>query len=56
MIIWEYRKIIFYLMKPILVLVLACTALATTETEYIQLIHKIDATPFGRTLFDTIYL
>ncbi|CAD8102008.1 unnamed protein product [Paramecium sonneborni] len=43
-------------MKAILLLVLACTALATTETEYIQLIHKIDATPFGRTLFDTIYL
>ncbi|CAD8073969.1 unnamed protein product [Paramecium primaurelia] len=43
-------------MKPILLLVLACTAFATTETEYIQMIHKIDATPFGRTLFDTIYL
>ncbi|CAD8170012.1 unnamed protein product [Paramecium octaurelia] len=43
-------------MKTILLLVLACAALATTETEYIQLIHRIDATPFGRTLFDTIYL
>ncbi|CAK65585.1 unnamed protein product (macronuclear) [Paramecium tetraurelia] len=43
-------------MKSVFLLVLACTAFATSETEYIQLIHRIDATPFGRTLFDTIWL
>lgn len=29
---------------------------ATSDAEAIQMFHKIDATAFGRTLFDTIAL
>lgn len=43
-------------MKAILLLALVGACFAMTETEYIQQIHRIDATVFGRTLFDTIQL
>jgi chromosome segregation ATPase len=32
------------------------TVLSATEDETLQMIHKIDATKFGRTLFDMIYM
>ncbi|KAM3129282.1 hypothetical protein pb186bvf_018661 [Paramecium bursaria] len=43
-------------MKTLVLLVLATAVFGMTETEYIQQIHRIDATQFGRTLFDTIWL
>jgi hypothetical protein len=43
-------------MKIAILGLLVIAAVWATENDDITLIHKIDATPFGKTLFDTIFL
>jgi hypothetical protein len=43
-------------MKIAILGLLVIAAVFATENDDIALIHKIDTTPFGKTLFDTIFL
>jgi len=43
-------------MKLVVLGLLVIAAVFATENDDIALIHRIDATPFGKTLFDTITL